>query len=318
MGEYRLRAAPGCPEEWPERVQLKHLVDHTGLGMHYVNGVPRNQAFPPVQELIEGQHSQELGYQQLLVEKEPGTRFGYSGGGFLVLQHLLETLESRPIEEVMRPFFDKCGMRDFSFRQEDVPGASYAVGYMDNGEMVPGGRYQFPPLAAGGLGAPRALASFFGHLVRAYHDSNITEPISHETARAMLDCACDKGSMDFMNALMGAGVFVVRAGPNRVAVHQAANDGFRGIYLVVFDGPDRGKGFIVVANGDNQSAVGIAKVVQHLLIQSQWHGVDTALLQSRTDFDFTGIKQEEIVNVAYKKLVFDAFMSPAPVAMSRL
>lgn len=115
--------------------------------------------------------------------------------------------------------------------------------------------------------------------------------------------------MEFMNALMGAGVFVVRAGPNRVAVHQAANEGFRGIYLVVFDGPDQGKGFIVIANGDNQSAVCIAKVVQHLLIQSEWQGVDTAMLRSRQEFDFTGIKQEEIVNFAYKKLVFDAFMA---------
>ena len=26
----------------------------------------------------------------LVVTKEPGTKFGYSGGGFLVLQHLLE------------------------------------------------------------------------------------------------------------------------------------------------------------------------------------------------------------------------------------
>merc|ERR1712176_1031038 len=130
----------------------------------------------------------------------------------------------------------------------------------------------------------------------------------------MLDSACDKGSMEFMNALMGAGVFVVQAGPNRVAWHQAANEGFRGIYLVVFDGPDQGRGFVAIANGDNESAVGLAKVVQQLLIEAEWKGVDLTMLRSRTNFDFTGIKQEEIVNFAYKKLVFDAFMPQTQAA----
>ena len=35
--------------------------------------------------------------------------------------------------------------------------------------------------------------------------------------------------MEFMN--MGL-VFVADAGPNRFAIHQAANDGFRGVYVV--------------------------------------------------------------------------------------
>lgn len=312
---YRLQSAPGCPEDWAERVLLKQLVDHTGLGMHYVKGVPRTSPLPPVLDLLQGHHSDDFGYQRLLVDKEPGMRFGYSGGGFLVLQHLLESLENRPIADITREFFDACGMRDFSFCQEDISGTTYADGYMDDGNMVPGGRYQFPPLAAGGLGTTKALANFFCHVVRAYNDASVTGPISHETARSMLDSACDKGSMAFMSALMGMGVFVVQAGPNRVAVHQAANEGFRGIYLVVTDGPDRGRGFVVIANGDNQSAVGIAKVVQHLLIQSEWRGVDTDMLKSRANFDFTGIRQEEIVNFAYKSLVFDAFLAaPAPAS----
>ena len=45
---------------------------------------------------------------------------------------------------------------------------------------------------------------------------------------------------------MGLGVFVARAGENRVMLHQAANDGYRGVYMVCFDGPDRGKGIVVV------------------------------------------------------------------------
>lgn len=310
---FRIEPAAGCPKEWADQVLLRHLVDHTGLGMHYVNGISRDREMPQALDIIEGRHQEDLGYERISVSKEPGTRFGYSGGGFLVLQHLLEAFEGKPIEEVLRPFLDACGMRDFTFRQDDVAGASYAQGYFDSGEMVPNGRMMFPPLAAGGLGTPRALANFWRQLVDAYHTPGLTSSpggsaISHKTAVAMLDSAADKGSGAFMNAAMGMGVFVVPAGPNKVAVHQAANEGFRGIYLVVFSGPDKGKGYIIIANGDNQSALCIAKVVQHLLLKSEWAGVDMDLLRSRTDYDFTGIKQEEIVNFAYKTLVFDAFI----------
>jgi hypothetical protein len=43
-------------------------------------------------------------------------------------------------------------------------------------------------------------------------------------------------------------------------LHQAANDGFRGLYVVCFDGPDyhrRGGpcGYVVNTNGDNEAAL---------------------------------------------------------------
>jgi len=126
----------------------------------------------------------------------------------------------------------------------------------------------------------------------------------------MLTAAEDKGSGDFMSARVGMGVFIADAGPNRIALHQAANEGFRGMYLVCFHGPDAGQGYVVCANGDNQAAICIARIVQHLLIESSWQGIDHDLLRGRQNFDFGGIKQEEIVNFAYKTLVFDAFVAP--------
>ena len=107
---YRLKPGPGCPGLWAEQVKLYHLVNHTALGMHYVYGIPRTRAggMPTAHSLLEGIHAAELGYEQLLVEKEPGSKFAYSGGGFLVLQHLLEEMEHRPIETIMRTFLDEC------------------------------------------------------------------------------------------------------------------------------------------------------------------------------------------------------------------
>ena len=55
---------------------------------------------PPVLDLIQGVEK-DLGYEEIRVHKEPGTKFGYSGGGFLVLQHLLESWEKKGIAEIV-------------------------------------------------------------------------------------------------------------------------------------------------------------------------------------------------------------------------
>jgi len=51
------------------------------------------------------------------------------------------------------------------------------------------------------------------------------------------------------------------ARPNRWMLHQAANDGFRGVLLMCFDGPDADngpRGLVVLANGDNQAMLLVA------------------------------------------------------------
>ena len=101
-------------------VTLAMLVNHTALGMHYVFGFPIQFYSDEVQpiHLLEGSGLAALyGYKKLLLEKKPGSKFSYSGGGFVVLQYLLEELEKKPIEEITRDFLDGCGLTDFSFSQ---------------------------------------------------------------------------------------------------------------------------------------------------------------------------------------------------------
>merc|ERR1712086_130320 len=75
---YRLQPADRAPASWANEVQLRHLVNHTGLGMHYVYGFPpdRMRGMPPMQDLMEGKHN----YESIFVSKKPNTKFAYSGG----------------------------------------------------------------------------------------------------------------------------------------------------------------------------------------------------------------------------------------------
>lgn len=46
---------------------------------------------------------------------------------------------------------------------------------------------------------------------------------------------------------------------------QAANDGLRGLYMLCFEGPDQGKGFVILCNGDNPGVLFQCEVARYLL-----------------------------------------------------
>ena len=53
---------------------------------------------------------------------------------------------------------------------------------------------------------------------------------------------------------------------DNLVLHQAANEGFRGVYAVCFEGPDAGKGFAVLSNGDNRATLLNAEIMQAVLL----------------------------------------------------
>ncbi|MBA2403225.1 MAG: serine hydrolase [Bdellovibrionales bacterium] len=293
-----------------KRVNLAHLMSHNALNMHYVNGVPANRKMPAIREFLSG--NAEYNYPEIQVINPPGEVFQYSGGGFLVLEHLIEALENKSIFELTRPFLDQLGMKEFNFEQNS-PGAEYATGFNDQGKPVEGSRKMFPAFAAGAMGTSEAMAKFLVSLEAAYHQLNSPTAISHDTAVKML-FGSDKGCMKFMGCRMGLGVFIAEAGLNRFAIHQGANDGFRCLYLYCFTGPDRGKGLVALCNADLNGVLFNAEVAQLVLKELKIEGVDTA--QFKESFSAENIPQEEIVNMGYKNLVFNAFLPTRPEAIT--
>eukprot|EP01041_Mallomonas_annulata_P005252 gene5252-10507_t len=292
-----------------DAVTLFMLMNHSALGMHYVYGIPLSSGLPPVNELLDGTHFYDYKYAPLYLERIPGETFKYSGGGFLVLQHILELFENNPIEDIMRPYLDMVGLKDFTFHQRNKLNIRYAYGHIDlEHEVQPddGGRLAFPPLAAGGLCTATALSTFLSNLAKG------CSGISHDVARTMLSPSSliDKGSIAFMGAKAGYGVFVATAGPNRIMLHQAANDGFRGVYFLCFEGPDRGNGAVLLTNGDNSSLYLLSEVATFILGDNvlSMKGVDFNRVSSNM-FSMENIPQEVIVNLGLKELVFKAFVN---------
>lgn len=293
--------------ELGSEVRIKHLMNHSALNLHYVNGVPANRKMPTINEFLKG--NAEYSYEPLKVINPPGEKFQYSGGGFLVLEHMIEELEGRSIAELTRNFLDNMEMEEWSFEQHNLPGNSYAKGYLDSGGEVEGGRKMFPAFAAGGMGTAHAMTHFLEHMEEAYHNVRGSGGISHDTACLMLQ-GSDKGCRKFMNALMGLGIFVIEADENKFMLHQGANDGFRCIFLHCFSGPDRGKGLVSLCNGDLKGVLFNAEVSQLILKELGISGIDYS--KFKTTLSLENVPQEQVVNLGYKELLLDAFMRTRP------
>ena len=202
-----------------------------------------------------------------------------------------------------------------SFKQSILAEGQHAIGYRDDG-VTPVNEYgylSFPPLAAGGHGTSNGLAKILNSLAVAYQNKEGSDIISHETAILMLDNGVDKGAFEFMGSLIGYGVFIVQAGDNRFLLHQAANDGFRGIALICFDGPVASEGpvgFVILCNGDNKGTQLLAEVSKFILkndVVGLKDGVDWSRVENKK-FEAEEVTQEEIVNKGFKELVLDAFL----------
>lgn len=205
--EWRIVTKPGSslPSSAADQVNLAMLVNHTALGMHYVFGIPIDTYIPTPKELLDGSQEEKHKYSFLYLERQPGQSFSYSGGGFVVLQYLIESIEQTSIDNVTRSFLDRVGLQDFTFSQLDGPlHAKYVTGHITREKEV-SPALVFPPFAAGGLCTPIALATFLRNLGKAYHEPSGFGGIRHETARLMLgdETLLDLGALDFMGAKVG-------------------------------------------------------------------------------------------------------------------
>lgn len=298
--QFRLKSLNSDHPEWADQVTLAHLMSHAALNMHYVSGTPANEPMQNLKELVE---------TSVGVLNEPGTKFQYSGAGFLVLEHLIEVLENKKIQDLTRPFLEQLGLSEFSFEQTNLPGMDYATAYDVNGVMIAGGRKLFPAFAAGAMGTAYAMEQFLTKLTSAFHRTEGAGPISHDTAVQML-FGTDKGCRKFMGTKMGLGVFTAEAGPNRLAIHQGANDGYRCLFAHCYEGPDKGLGFTILCNAELNGVLFISEVAQALLKEFNMAGIDTS--RFKKTFLSDEIPQEQVVNIGYRDLIFDAFASDLP------
>jgi len=171
------------------KVTLRLLLSHTcGLtGGDFFPGYAVGKPLPSLPQILDG--VPPATNAPIRVGFEPGTRWHYSGDGYLVVQQLLMDVSGQSFPEFMRKaVFEKLGMNDSTY-EEPLPAArraSAAAGTLMNGEVVSGGWHVNPEMAAGGLwSTPRDLARLAVDLALSAH-GKASHVLTQSTARDLL------------------------------------------------------------------------------------------------------------------------------------
>jgi CubicO group peptidase (beta-lactamase class C family) len=176
---------PDSPLTRGHPVTLRGLLSMTaGIGVPGYVGYAPEQPLPDLVQILDG--APPANSPPVRVESVPGARYAYSGGGYEIVQALIETVTGRSFE-------GDAGTRPPTARHvpqvQPLPPALVgraAEGHDASGAPLPGGWRVVPELAAGGLwSTPTDLAKLLIAIARAFRGERPAF-LGQATARAML------------------------------------------------------------------------------------------------------------------------------------
>lgn len=240
-------------------ITLRHIVSHmSGLGLHGFAGYPPGAKLPSLVQILDG--LPPANSPPVRPESRPGEREIYSGGGFVLLQLIMQEVTGRPFDALMHDLVLKpAGMTSSTFAQPLPPGrmSDIAKGCREGGTMVDGGYHVYPEQSAAGLWTtPSDLARFLlavGHARRG-------EPgglLNMSTATEMLTRVPRGG---------GLGFGISGSGESERYRHSGGNAGFS-CFMVAFT--KVGRGVVVMTNSDNGTSL-IEELLSAISRQYNW------------------------------------------------
>ena len=127
------------------------LSNSAGFTVSGFLGYAAGQPLPTLLQILNGEPPANSA--PIRVDIVPGTKFRYSGGGYVVLQQLLMDVSKTSFAKLMQPILRTVGMTHSSFESPAVNG-NVASGHLPNGKQIEGGWYRYPELAAAGMDHP--------------------------------------------------------------------------------------------------------------------------------------------------------------------
>lgn len=223
-----------------EKVTLRRLLSHTaGLTVHGFPGYAEGEPIPSLLQILDG--IRPANSPPIRVEAVPGSRWSYSGGGYEIVQLLIEDVTGRPFREVARELvLDPLGMTRSTFEQP-LPGgrsADAATGHRPDGRPIQGKWHTYPELAAAGLWTtPSDLARV---VLEIQSPGRVLKPA---TVKEMLTGVIGP---------YGLGLGLGDTGGLKSFSHNGGNEGFR---CTLFGYRDSGRGAVLMTNGDRGDAL---------------------------------------------------------------
>jgi CubicO group peptidase (beta-lactamase class C family) len=232
-------------------VTLRRLLSMTaGISVPGYLGYPPGAPLPTPTEILNG--SPPANSQPVTVMTPPGTAYGYSGGGYEIIQAVIQDVTGQPFATAMKTLvLEPAGMTSSIFAQP-LPESLVrraATGHTQDGRELPGGWRVVPELAAGGLwSTPDDLAQLLVCLTQALKGES-PSLLSPDMVRTML--------VRQPPGPYGLGAAIDGEGEALVLMKRGQNIGYQA-FLILF--PFRGQGMVVMTNSDNGTTLANALV----------------------------------------------------------
>lgn len=221
-------------------VTLRGLLSHgAGLTVHGFGGYEIGVPLPDVTQILDG--LLPANSPAVRIEAAPGTRWRYSGGGYVLTQLMMTEASGRPFPELMRDLvLAPAGMADSTYMQplSEVLSKRAAVGHLADGTAVKGKWHVYPELAAAGLWTTSADLARLAIAVMQAEKGKASAVIGTSTTHEMLKTQIGPWGLGFR---LGG------AGKARSFSHGGANEGYRA-QLIAY--PDTCQGAAIMTNSD--------------------------------------------------------------------
>lgn len=243
------------PSEFdPGGVTIGRLLSHSaGLSLHGYPGFEPGQPLPGVEESLSGATG---GAGDVRVVQEPGLKFSYSGGGYTLLQLIIEEVTGETyVTYTQREILAALGMTNSGFACTSEPQPTTAAAYDAQGRLLP--NYLYTAKAPAGLcTTARDLARFVA--------AGMTGPKGEPPGRGLL--SQNSLALMFSPAIATTGFYKlldseayglgygVETLPNgtRVVSHGGNNSGWRSQFAAM---PEKGEGIVALTNSDRGAEV---------------------------------------------------------------
>jgi len=232
------------------KVTLRELLTHTaGISVVGFRGYAAGAPVPTLTQVLDG--SKPANTAPIKIEKVPGTEWGYSGGGFTVIQQAMVDVAHEPFPKLMAStVLGPIGMTHSTYQQPLSASmtADAAEPYSADGAVIPGGAHTYPEMAAAGLWTtPSDLAKYIIEV-----QQSLAGKTNHVLNTGMTVAMLAPGKNRW-----GLGVETGGSEEKPYFTHGGVNEGFQSLFVAYEKGGD---GAIVMTN-----AVGGMKIAQEVM-----------------------------------------------------
>ena len=222
-----------------EKVTLRRILSHSaGLSVQGFRGYAEGEPVPSIIDVLDGKPP--ANNEAIRVKAEPGTGYDYSGGGYTLLQLLIEDITGKRLADVARNLiFAPLGMRHSSI---GWPHSKSLIAKVASAHLRDGTSMRAHAFLANGSGCCElwTTPADLGRFVIAVQLALRGEEgfvLSPDTAKAMLTPTNSRN--------MGLGFFLRRFGSVTYFSHSGGNVGFSS-WLIAH--PEAGYGVVVTTN----------------------------------------------------------------------